>query len=121
MTLPERLAAVITELQSIYAELSGSIPPIPGDIIRVQVTRDPRASARYTTENNASGYPIFKIYPSDSSTTRERIQFPLDAVLEVHATQLRGDSGVYCYKLYDPGGRYIYAPLFVRVIDVERI
>ena len=71
---------------------------------KVRVTAD-KTNARFVYRTKVSGVPIFQIYPGDSRPVSERIQYKKNDLLAVEPGRVRGDGGMYCYKLIERYGR----------------
>lgn len=68
-----------------------------------------RTPARCITGYNATGKPVFQIYPKDTSPTAERIY--LENTVDVFPYAMTGDGGRKAYPVYKPAPvqLYVYA------------
>lgn len=86
-------------------------PPVPPAAeYKVRVTAD-RTNARFVYRTKTTGVPVFQIYPGDSRPVSERIQYKQNDLLAVEPGRVRGDGGMYCYKLigrYGRGGEQLW-------------
>jgi hypothetical protein len=130
------LSVSVLELDSIIAELQATPPPatppppvvpppvvppvIPANIKDFRIT-DKRANAMFDTGDNGSGYPKFQIWPSDSSLTAARQQFGEGTIIKIVTPAIRGDSGVICFKIYDPNKKLKFSPLYIRKVDGTQV
>jgi len=84
------------------------IPPAAEYLVRVVGNG---ANARFVYRKKVTGVPIFQIYPGDSKPVNERIQYEVNKLLKVEPGRVRGDGGMYCYKLigrFGRGGEQLY-------------
>jgi hypothetical protein len=65
-----------------------------------------RTPARCITGYNATGKPLFEIYPKDTSETKDRIY--LDGVVQVFPYPMTGDGGRKAYPVYRQAPKQLY-------------
>lgn len=83
--------------------------PTPATInIRIKVAK---TNARAVKSHNASGYPIMQIWPRDTATVNERIQWFEDEIYQAYPDVVRADGGAKYFKTTEiaPDGRELYA------------
>jgi hypothetical protein len=101
-----------TEKSAILSLLDGSQEQPSSGGPKAVFTPSGKAIARFVSDLNQAGKPIWSIFPSDDAPVKDRIFFRTP--VEVEPDLVIGDGGAQCYKL---GKSPISTPLYVRPQD----